>query len=113
MDVTARQFGLPVRHTQTGESRRSENSDPVNTRKTLKQILSGGAYFRDRLIKVYPDIYTSVNERAMKVLMENDHIEPGDYQVYLHNRLTMMVPEGNPAGIKSVSDLAGDEVRIS
>ena len=79
----------------------------------LKQILSGGAYFRDRLIKVYPDIYTSVNEIAMKVLMENDHIEPGDYRVYLHNRLTMMVPEGNPAGIKSVSDLAGDEVRIS
>ena len=79
----------------------------------LKQILSGGAYFRDRLIKVYPDIYTSVNERAMKVLMENDHIEPGDYRIYLHNRLTMMVPEGNPAGIKFVSDLAGDEVRIS
>ncbi|MCK5545689.1 MAG: substrate-binding domain-containing protein [Desulfobulbaceae bacterium] len=79
----------------------------------LRQILAGGAYFRDRLISVHPDIYASVNERAMKVLMDNDHIEPGDYRIYLHNRLTMMVPEGNPAGIKSVSDLAGDEVRIS
>ena len=79
----------------------------------LRQILAGGAYFRDRLIAVHPDIYASVNERAMKVLMDNDHIEPGDYRIYLHNRLTMMVPEGNPAGIKSVSDLAGDEVRIS
>ncbi len=79
----------------------------------LRQILAGGAYFRDRLIAVHPDIYASVNERAMKVLMDNDHIEPGDYRIYLHNRLTMMVPEGNPAGIKSVSDLAGDEVKIS
>ena len=80
----------------------------------LRQILAGGAYFRDRLIiAVHPDIYASVNERAMKVLMDNDHIELGDYRIYLHNRLTMMVPEGNPAGIKSVSDLAGDEVRIS
>lgn len=79
----------------------------------LRQILAGGAYFRDRLIAVHPDIYTSVNERAMKVLMDNDHIKPGDYRIYLHNRLTMMVPKGNSAGIKSVSDLARDEVRIS
>ena len=36
-----------------------------------------------------------------------------DYFVYLHNRIVLMVPEGNPAGIKSVLDLAKDEIRIS
>lgn len=79
----------------------------------LKQILSGGATFKDNVIDVYPDIYTSVNEKAMKVLEEAGHILPNDYHLYLHNRLTLMVPAGNPAGITGVTDLAADNIRIS
>ena len=33
--------------------------------------------------------------------------------MYLHNRLTLMVPSGNPADIKAVADLGREEVRIS
>lgn len=79
----------------------------------LKQILSGGAVFKDNVIDIYPDIYASVNEQAMKVLEEAGHILPNDYHLYLHNRLTLMVPPGNPAGITSVMDLAADNIRIS
>lgn len=77
----------------------------------LKQILAGGAVFRDKVISVVPDIYTSVTEDAMKELSINGHIS--GYSVYLHNRLVLMVPEGNPAGIKTVNDLGRDEIRIS
>lgn len=79
----------------------------------LKQILSGGAVFRDKILAIYPDIYTSVNENAMNKLEQAGHIHKGDYHLYLHNRLTLMVPEGNPAQIKSVTDLSGEDVRIS
>jgi molybdate transport system substrate-binding protein len=79
----------------------------------LKQILSGGAVFKDKILDVTPDIYTSVNENAMNLLEQSGHIHTGDYHLYLHNRLVLMVPEGNPAGITSVSDLAGDRIRIS
>jgi ABC-type molybdate transport system substrate-binding protein len=79
----------------------------------LKQILSGGALFRDRLLDVYPDIYTSVNINGMHVLEQNGHIDDGAYHLYLHNRLSLMVPGDNPAGIRSVTDLARDDVRIS
>ncbi len=79
----------------------------------LKQILSGGAVFRNRILNIYPDIYTSVSENAMSRLEQTGHIHKGDYHLYLHNRLTLMVPEGNPAQIMSVTDLAGDNVRIS
>ena len=79
----------------------------------LKQILAGGAAFGGKTLKVYPDIYTSVNLTAMQTLETAGHIDDGAYQLYLHNRLTLMVPEGNPAGIASVSDLGRDEVRIS
>ena len=37
----------------------------------LKQILAGGAIFREKPLTVYPDIYTSVNLEAMKSLEES------------------------------------------
>jgi len=79
----------------------------------LKQILAGGALFADRLIDVRPDVYASVSESAMKQLEEKDLISTGDYFLYLHNRIVLMVPAGNPAQIKSVQDLGRSEVRIS
>ncbi len=79
----------------------------------LKQILSGGALFRDRLIDVVPDVYASVTQKAMERLEQSGHIEKGDYFLYLHNRIVLMVPEDNPAHITSVVDLGREEVRIS
>lgn len=79
----------------------------------LKQILAGGAIFKDRALRVKADIYTAVNESAMQRLAEAGRIAPDDHRLYLHNRLALMVPAGNPAGIRTVSDLGRPEVRIS
>jgi ABC-type molybdate transport system substrate-binding protein len=79
----------------------------------LKQILSGGAIFGDKILDIYPDIYTSVNEKAMKILEQSGHIDEGDYHLYLHNRLTLMVVKENPARIGSIADLARNDIRIS
>ncbi len=79
----------------------------------LKQILAGGASFQDTLIDVKPDVYASVSEAAMKQLEAADLIRIQDYFLYLHNRIVLMVPEGNPTGITSVKDLSRSEVRIS
>lgn len=79
----------------------------------LKQILAGGALLGESTLDVVPDIYTSVNEQGMHTLIDSGHIYKENYQLYLHNRLTLMVPEGNPAGIKAVEDLGKDKVRIS
>ncbi|MDY6988219.1 MAG: substrate-binding domain-containing protein [Thermodesulfobacteriota bacterium] len=79
----------------------------------LKQILAGGAVFRDSVIDVVPDVYASVSEEAMNRLEDRGVISGADYFCYLHNRLVLMVPEGNPAGIAAVSDLGEAAVRIS
>ncbi|MDY6838882.1 MAG: substrate-binding domain-containing protein [Thermodesulfobacteriota bacterium] len=79
----------------------------------LKQILAGGAVFRDRVIDVVPDVYASVSEEAMNRLQDKGIISGEDYFCYLHNRIVLMVPEGNPARIVSVSDLGQEAVRIS
>jgi molybdate transport system substrate-binding protein len=80
---------------------------------TLHPILSGGAVFGDKILDIYPDVYTSVNEKAMKILEQSGHIDKGNYHLYLHNRLILMVVKENPARIDSVTDLARDDVRIS
>ena len=79
----------------------------------LKQILAGGAIFKNMVINTLPDIYSAVSQKAMKTLEDAELIRKGDYHLYLHNRLTMMVPQSNPARIRSVADLARDDVRIS
>jgi ABC-type molybdate transport system substrate-binding protein len=79
----------------------------------LKQILSGGARFQDRVIDVYPDVYSSVSVDAMHRLASAGHIGSGDHHLYLHNRLSLMVAAGNPAGVNSVTDLGRDAIRIS
>src|SRR4030067_3521080 len=77
----------------------------------LKQILARGAKFGEKEIRVTPDVYTAVTEDAMKELFHKGYID--DYFIYLHNRIALMVPEGNPKGIKTVLDLGRDDVRIS
>ena len=79
----------------------------------LKQILAGGAIFRKKIIDVQADIYSSVNEKAMRTLEKAGQIEKDDYRLYLHNRLTLMVQKNNPAGITSVVDLGRDSIRVS
>jgi len=77
----------------------------------LRQILAGGAVFRGKVLPGVPDVYSSVSEDSMLTLKERGLAEY--YFVYLHNRIVLMVPKGNPAGIKSVLDLGRDDVRIS
>jgi ABC-type molybdate transport system substrate-binding protein len=79
----------------------------------LKQIRAGGAIFKNKIIEAIPDIYTSVSIKAMQTLEDAGFILKGDYHLYLHNRLTLMVPPGNPANIAAVIDLGRDDVRIS
>jgi ABC-type molybdate transport system substrate-binding protein len=79
----------------------------------LKQILSGGARFAGRRLTGLPDVYTSVSRDAMEKLEEGGFIPHGGYRPYLRNRLTLMVPAGNPAKISSVHDLGREGVRIS
>ncbi len=79
----------------------------------LKQIMAGGAVYNGELLQIYPDIFTSVSAKSMQTLEAAGRIRENDYYLYLHNRLTLMVPPGNPAAIKGVTDLGRNSVRIS
>lgn len=76
----------------------------------LKQILEG-ARIGSIILPQIPDIYSSVSEDNMIRLKEKGLID--EYFVYLHNRIVLMVPKGNPKGIKSVFDLTRDDIVVS
>lgn len=77
----------------------------------LKQILAGGATFQGGTVDVMPDVYTTVSEAAMSELLKLGLIE--DFEVYLHNRLVLLVRAGNPLGIRRIADLGLNYVRVS
>lgn len=55
-----------------------------------------------------PDIFASVNIDHLKKLHGEGLMN--DYITYIHNKLELMVAEGNPKGIKGPEDLARDDL---
>jgi len=55
-----------------------------------------------------PDIYASVNLGHLKTLKGKGTMDT--YMIYIHNKLELMVAEGNPKGIKGPEDLARDDL---
>ena len=79
----------------------------------LRQILAGGALFRGKPIRILPDVYTAVSPDSVDALAAAGAAEPERCFVYLHNRLALMVPAGNPGGVAAVTDLARSGIRVS
>ena len=79
----------------------------------LDQIISRGFKYQGKLFKAIPDVYSSVSHSAMQLLVERGIIDKNDYFIYLHNKLALMVREGNPKSIHSVEDLAREDVIVS
>ncbi len=55
-----------------------------------------------------PDVFASVNLDHLKQLKKLDKMD--DHMIYIHNKLELMVAEGNPKGIKGPEDLGRDDL---
>jgi ABC-type molybdate transport system substrate-binding protein len=55
-----------------------------------------------------PDIFASVNINHLRNLNGKELME--DYAIYIHNKLELMVAEGNPKNIKGPEDLGRDDL---
>lgn len=50
-------------------------------------------------------VFASANERQMQVAIEGGEIEPDAPQIFVSNRLVIVTPANNPAGITALEDL--------
>jgi ABC-type molybdate transport system substrate-binding protein len=55
-----------------------------------------------------PDLFASVNLGHLKKMKAEGKM--GEYAIYIHNKLELMVAEGNPKGIKGAEDLGRDDL---
>ncbi len=57
------------------------------------------------------DVFASANNSQMKAASDGGVIA-GEPQTFAHNRLAIVVPKDNPAGIASIADLGNDGVKL-
>jgi molybdate transport system substrate-binding protein len=58
------------------------------------------------------DVFASANPDQMAVAVQQGRIAPGSPQTFVENRLVVIVPRDNPAGITDLQDLAKSGLRI-
>ncbi len=68
-----------------------------------KQLLQQGM-INGQKTSMNPDIFASVNLKHLKKLKKKGKMKK--YMIYVHNKLELMVAEGNPKNIKGPKDLA-------
>lgn len=58
------------------------------------------------------DVFASANNSQMQVAIEGGRVVDGSQQIFAHNRLVLITPGDNPAGIGSLQDLARPGLRL-
>lgn len=72
-----------------------------------KQLLKQGEINGEKT-SMNPDLFASVNINHLKKLNKKGLMN--DYIIYTHNKLELMVAQGNPKAIKGPKDLARDDI---
>ena len=71
------------------------------------QILKQGEIAGQK-INQSPDVFASVNLNHLRTLKSKAMMD--EFMIYIHNKLELMVAEGNPKGIRGPEDLARDDL---
>ncbi len=58
------------------------------------------------------DVFASANNAQMTAAVETGRVDAGAPAQFVTNRLVVVVPADNPAGIERLQDLAGDDVLL-
>ncbi len=74
----------------------------------LKQQILKQGEINGQKTAMNPDLYASVNLKHLQTLKKKGLME--QYMIYTHNKLELMVAEGNPKKIKGPKDLGRDDL---
>jgi len=74
---------------------------------------AGSQQLAQQIVQGAPvDIFASANKKQMDALVEEGAVKVGQEQVFAHNRLVVIFPKENPAGISRLADLARPGIKI-
>ncbi|HEY2723714.1 MAG TPA: molybdate ABC transporter substrate-binding protein [Pseudonocardiaceae bacterium] len=85
--------------------------EKANPGASLKFSYGGSSDLSQQIVNGAPaDVFASANEKQMKVVSDAGDVS-GTSQIFTTNVLTIVVPPGNPKGIKTFADLAKPDVK--
>jgi molybdate transport system substrate-binding protein len=89
------------------------NFDAANPGVTTSFNFAGSQALRTQIEEGAPvDVFASASSREMDTLITNSFVADGVSQVFLSNKLVVILPADNPAGLDSLEDLARSGVKI-
>lgn len=73
----------------------------------------GSQQLAQQIIEGAPaDVFASANARQMQTVIDASRITDGDQKTFVRNRLVVVYPKDNPAGLQTLQDLAKPGVKI-
>ena len=87
--------------------------EAANPNTTLTFNFAGSQALRTQIQEGAPaDVFASANNKEMTALIETSFVTAESSQVFLSNKLVVILPANNPAGIDSLEDLASAGIKI-
>jgi molybdate transport system substrate-binding protein len=80
---------------------------------TVKFNFGGSQALRTQIEQgAQADVFASANAKEMDLLVTGKFVAPGSPKIFLTNRLVVILPAKNPAGLKNLAGLAGKGVKL-
>jgi molybdate transport system substrate-binding protein len=90
-----------------------KNFEAANSGVTVKFNFAGSQSLRTQIEEGAPaDVFASASGREMDAAVTGKFIAEGTPQIFLNNKLLIILPSDNPAGLEKIEDLANPGVKI-
>lgn len=90
-----------------------KNFETANPGATVTFNFAGSQALRTQIEEGAPaDVFASANKTEMDALVDDGFVVPGTPQVFLSNRLVVILPANNTAALTKLEDLAGSGIKL-
>jgi molybdate transport system substrate-binding protein len=90
-----------------------ENFETANSGVTVTFNFAGSQSLRTQIEEGAPaDVFASASGREMDAAVTGKFVAEGTPQIFLNNKLVVILPADNPAGLETLQDLANPGVKI-
>lgn len=90
-----------------------ENFQKANPNMTVTFNFAGSQALRTQIEEGAPaDVFASASGKEMETLVTDSFVTKESSHIFLHNKLVVILPADNPAGIDSLEDLANSGIKI-
>lgn len=90
-----------------------KNFEAANPSVTVTFNFAGSQALRTQIEQGAPvDVFASANSKEMDALVGGKFIAEGTPQLFLTNKLVVILPAGNPAGVEKLEDLAKPGLKL-